>query len=318
VGLWRYLRGTDLLEDRSTQPDGEARSIAAPENELPLYGGYTASTITPIGALAIADVWAAVRVLADAASSLPLHVYRKTDSGRERVTSGKLVELLSRTARCRATRLRARARAGAGALRGGRMGLVNRGGIMVPDPDAEVGVEPAIAAHEARHAAAAMLRGLDVLEARADNPSPDASGHVLLGPRCYGRPREDAIMTLAGRWGDPGWPPERPSKVGRTVDEQQLAEAVEAMGLGPRGYELVLADTQHLVGAREFKELVGVLELPLARGCVLRKPHLEQIHRVCGQAELQHKSIEATARVSTDSGEFSAIAAAYSIDTQAT
>ena len=41
-------------------------------------------------------MWAAVRVLADAASSLPLHVYRKTDAGRERVTSGKLVDLLDR------------------------------------------------------------------------------------------------------------------------------------------------------------------------------------------------------------------------------
>jgi hypothetical protein len=41
-------------------------------------------------------VWAAVRVLSDAASSLPLHVYRKTADGRERVTSGKLVDLLDR------------------------------------------------------------------------------------------------------------------------------------------------------------------------------------------------------------------------------
>jgi HK97 family phage portal protein len=61
-----------------------------------LYGGYTSSTVTPTAALAIADVWAAVRVLADAASSLPLHVYRKTEVGRERVTSGKLVDLLDR------------------------------------------------------------------------------------------------------------------------------------------------------------------------------------------------------------------------------
>jgi HK97 family phage portal protein len=96
VGLWRYLRGTDLLEDRSTQPTGETRSLPAAENELPLFGAYTASTVTPTAALAIADVWAAVRVLADAASSLPLHVYRKTDTGRERVTTGKLVELLDR------------------------------------------------------------------------------------------------------------------------------------------------------------------------------------------------------------------------------
>ena len=48
--------------------------------------------------MAIADVWAAVRVLADAASSLPLHAYRKGAAGRQRVTSGRLVELLDQPA----------------------------------------------------------------------------------------------------------------------------------------------------------------------------------------------------------------------------
>jgi HK97 family phage portal protein len=76
--------------------DDEQRSLPAPENELPwLPGLYTGATnITPAAALAIGDVWACIRVLADAASSLPLHVYRKTTNGRERVTSGKLVDLL--------------------------------------------------------------------------------------------------------------------------------------------------------------------------------------------------------------------------------
>jgi len=65
MGLRDFFRG--ITTD-------EQRSLPRPENELPLYGGYTASNITPAAALAIADVWAAVRVLADAASSLPLHV----------------------------------------------------------------------------------------------------------------------------------------------------------------------------------------------------------------------------------------------------
>src|SRR5215207_8963836 len=92
MGLLSYLRGDDLRTD--VHAPGEARSLPPAENELPLLGSYTASSITPIAALQIADVWAAVRVLADAASSLPLHVYRKTAAGRERVSSGRLVELL--------------------------------------------------------------------------------------------------------------------------------------------------------------------------------------------------------------------------------
>ncbi|MGZ6670799.1 MAG: phage portal protein [Solirubrobacteraceae bacterium] len=76
----------------------ETRSLPPAENQLPLIGAYTATTVTPAQALAIGDVWAAVRVLADAASSLPLHVYRKNGDGRERVTSGRLVDLLDRPA----------------------------------------------------------------------------------------------------------------------------------------------------------------------------------------------------------------------------
>jgi HK97 family phage portal protein len=90
VGFFARLRGTN----------DESRSLPAPENELPwLPGLYTGPTnITPAQALAIGDVWACVRVLADAASSLPLHVYRKTGDGRQRVTSGKLVDLLEQPA----------------------------------------------------------------------------------------------------------------------------------------------------------------------------------------------------------------------------
>jgi phage portal protein BeeE len=91
MGLLRYLRGDDVLEDSSNNGRDEARTFPVPDNELPLLGTYVGSPITPSAALAIADVWAAVRVLADAASSLPLHVYRRTETCRERVTSGKLV-----------------------------------------------------------------------------------------------------------------------------------------------------------------------------------------------------------------------------------
>jgi HK97 family phage portal protein len=52
--------------------------------------------ITPANALdQVADAYACVRALADAAASLPLHVYRaRPDGSRERVTTGRAVELL--------------------------------------------------------------------------------------------------------------------------------------------------------------------------------------------------------------------------------
>ena len=51
VGLLGFLRGDDLLEQRSGN-NGESRSLPAAENQLPLMGGYTASPITPTKALA--------------------------------------------------------------------------------------------------------------------------------------------------------------------------------------------------------------------------------------------------------------------------
>jgi HK97 family phage portal protein len=97
MGLLSYLRGDDLRTD--VHAPGEARSLPPAENELPLLGSYTTSSITPVAALQIADVWAAVRVLADAASSLPLHVYRDAPmGGRDRVRTGRLANLLERPA----------------------------------------------------------------------------------------------------------------------------------------------------------------------------------------------------------------------------
>jgi HK97 family phage portal protein len=104
MGLLSYLRGDDLRTDVHAQ--GEQRSLPRPANELPLSGAYTQygafgeKTVTSAKALAIGDVWACVRVLADAASSLPLHVYRDAPGGggRERVRTGRLPALLGRPA----------------------------------------------------------------------------------------------------------------------------------------------------------------------------------------------------------------------------
>lgn len=46
------------------------------------------AAVTPRSALAIADVWSCVRVLADAAAMCPLIVYRDGPGGRERVSDG--------------------------------------------------------------------------------------------------------------------------------------------------------------------------------------------------------------------------------------
>jgi HK97 family phage portal protein len=53
---------------------------------------------TPSSSLAIADVLACVRVLADSAASVPLIPYRAADAGRTRLTGGRLSSLLDQPA----------------------------------------------------------------------------------------------------------------------------------------------------------------------------------------------------------------------------
>jgi HK97 family phage prohead protease len=99
------------------------------------------------------------------------------------------------------------------------------------------------------------------------------------------------------------------------LDERYLADDVETFGRGRAGYERMLVDTKRIVETPQFKELASTIELLLARGCVLRESHLEQIRRVTvGDTQLERKAIKTASRVTTDLGEFSALAATWSED----
>jgi len=75
----------------------EQRTLACENVPSPLLQWSPAGSVTPANALQGADVYAAVRALSDAASSLPLHVYRKTQDGRQRLDN-RTAELLANPA----------------------------------------------------------------------------------------------------------------------------------------------------------------------------------------------------------------------------
>lgn len=74
----------------------EQRTLTAQNVPAPMLSSPPGA-VTPTGALAIADAYACIRALADAAASLPVHVYRRTGAGRTRV-EGDTAELLRRPA----------------------------------------------------------------------------------------------------------------------------------------------------------------------------------------------------------------------------
>jgi HK97 family phage portal protein len=78
-----------VAEDRALAP----ANTAPPMLTLPGVG----QPVTPANALAVADVFACVRCLSDAAASIPLVPYRRTKNGRSR-DDGALADLLRRPA----------------------------------------------------------------------------------------------------------------------------------------------------------------------------------------------------------------------------
>jgi len=87
-----------LAEPRVLVRRGEERTLTrANVPAVMLNAAPGAASVTPANALAIGDAYACVRALADAAASLPLHVYRRTADGRERM-DGRTADLLRRPA----------------------------------------------------------------------------------------------------------------------------------------------------------------------------------------------------------------------------
>ena len=83
MGLRSYF-GIGQAEERTLTPENVPG---------PMLQWSPAGSVTPANALAGADVYACVRALADAAASLPLHVYRRQGEGRGRLDN-RTAELL--------------------------------------------------------------------------------------------------------------------------------------------------------------------------------------------------------------------------------
>lgn len=85
-------------EQPGQQPVAEDRALtSATVPFVMLSSPLGATSISPANPMAVADVFAAVRCLSDAAASIPLIPYRKTADGRTR-GEGRLADLLRQPA----------------------------------------------------------------------------------------------------------------------------------------------------------------------------------------------------------------------------
>jgi HK97 family phage prohead protease len=156
-----------------------------------------------------------------------------------------------------------------------------------------------------------------VIEARADNPTDERAGVVkFIGAG----DRECALVTLAGEMGTAGWPPEWPSKMAQTPDEQDLARYVDELRLDQPGYEELCAEARRIAEDSRFADVVSVAEELMFRGLVLDEDRIGLLCDALASADLatkaagavRHKSFGlAKASTSGPIGEFQALVSVF-------
>src|SRR5215207_2337412 len=113
-----------------------------------------------------------------------------------------------------------------------------------------------VAGHEARHAAAALMFGMTVTEARADIPDHKWAGWVRYVRAEDLDVRDLMVAILVGAIGDKSverWPPAWPPNPDAPGDEGDLARLAEDIVLTEYGYGRLCDDARRLVADPEFR-----------------------------------------------------------------
>jgi HK97 family phage prohead protease len=185
-----------------------------------------------------------------------------------------------------------------------------------------------LAAHQAGHATAALLLGLEVQSAYAPywtvqdclTGDPDQpAGQVDIPVTEWERdPRSAAIVVLAGPIcdGRVDWSPKWPLTLGpMTPDDAQVGELVKRLDLDREGYNQLVQDAYALTISRPFDRLHTAISHLLEQDGALGDHALRWIKSISEGAEVEHLLLKATvAPVDTDLGEFQGVISTEAID----
>jgi len=179
------------------------------------------------------------------------------------------------------------------------------------------------AAHEARHAAMALLLAVPLKEASA-HATEDSLGHVLMDlPSKWVRDLEPdlvrrlASVIAAGELGDdPDWPPEWPDADAQRLDERQLASIVAHLELDRDEWKALTKEMRQHARRPEFKNMERVLDALLETGLVLKARQLKDVGKTYlrGDDQMQHLTFKAATTVQTDQGVFEAVISTEAVD----
>jgi HK97 family phage prohead protease len=192
---------------------------------------------------------------------------------------------------------------------------------------AEIVNHQQLMAHEAGHAAAALLLGLKVTSVRASfhtaSEIHDGNPDDPAGETCFegttADDREMALTVLTGPMAEGQtayWPPRWPlSLAPLTPDERQVGEHVRALDLDQAGYDELCDQARALTETPVFKRLHGYLVRSLTE-----PPHTVgaaeawHLKTIAETADMEHKYVNVADATTLAEGEMLALASTYDID----
>lgn len=139
-----------------------------------------------------------------------------------------------------------------------------------------------LVAHEAAHAAVALLLGLHVKAAHVD---PASCGRVIcdINPRDPAELRALLIATLAGGLADrtPGWPPQPPlSATPATSDELDVGRLARLLNLDRKQYAAVVQAAHATVACADYRLLHTAISILLEERHHLEERDLERVKAI--------------------------------------